>query len=670
MSTPHSMTETFDFGGEIVWHPTPDYIENANLTAFMRQHSIQDFDQLMRRSTEDVAWFTDAILKFLDIRFYKPYTQVVELTDGLAWPQWCVGGEMNVVHNCLDKYIGTPTEHQPALIWEGEEGETRTLTYGELTRQVNQAANALRALGLGKGDAIGLYMPMTSEVVVALLAIAKIGGVILPLFSGYGVSAVVTRLADADAKALFTTDGMFRRGKPVAMKPIADEAAEQVSTLQHLIVLKRTGGDTPMRAGRDHWWHDLIPSQSTAAPTEITRAEDRIMIIYTSGTTGRPKGAVHTHCGFPVKAAQDMAFGTDVHPFDPRLNVAAQGKPDEVIYWMTDMGWMMGPWLVFGTLILGSTFFLYDGAPDFPDVDRLWAMVERHKITTFGVSPTLIRALAAHGEEPVRKHDLSSLRFFASTGEPWNPAPWMWLFEVVGEGKRPIINYSGGTEISGGIVMGNPLLPLKACAFSGPCPGMAADVFDENGHSVTNQVGELVVKAPWIGMTRGFWKDPDRYLETYWSRWENVWVHGDFAARDSDGLWYILGRSDDTIKIAGKRLGPAEVESVVVQHPEIMEAAAIGVPHEIKGSELVVFCVMAPGYQPGEDLRAELKRMVMDAMGKALAPHAILFVNDLPKTRNAKIMRRMVRSAYLGLDLGDTSSLVNPEAVEGIRKAK
>ncbi|MFQ5616377.1 MAG: AMP-binding protein [Anaerolineales bacterium] len=659
------MTKKFDFGGEIVWRPTDDYIENANLTAFMRQHGIAGFDELMRKSTEDVAWFTDAVLKFMDIQFYEPYSTVVDMAGGIAWPRWCVGGKMNIVHNCLDKYIGTPAENQPAVIWEGEEGGTRTLTYGELYRQVNQTANALRSLGLGKGDAIGIYMPMTPEIVVALLAIAKIGGVILPLFSGYGVSAVVTRLADANARALFTADGFFRRGKPIAMKPTADKAAKQVPTVKHIIALDRADIRVEMQEGRDQWWRDLIPSQPEEAETEVTGAEDHIMVIYTSGTTGRPKGAVHTHCGFPVKAAQDMAFGTDLHPFD-----SAQEQPGQVIYWMTDMGWMMGPWLVFGALILGGTFFIYDGAPDYPGPDRLWGMVERHKITTLGVSPTLIRALIAHGEEPFRKHNLSSLRFFASTGEPWNPAPWMWLFERVGEGKRPIINYSGGTEISGGIVMGNPIQPLKACAFSAPCPGIAADVFDEDGNAVTDQVGELVIKAPWIGMTRGFWKDPNRYLDTYWSRWDDVWVHGDFAAKDSDGLWYILGRSDDTIKIAGKRLGPAEVESILVQHEGIIEAAAIGIPHKIKGSELLVFCVMSPGYEPYEDLRYELKQMVIDAMGKPLAPHDILFVSDLPKTRNAKVMRRMVRAAYLGQDPGDTSSLVNPETVEEIRKAR
>jgi acetyl-CoA synthetase len=366
---------------------------------------------------------------------------------------------------------------------------------------------------------------------------------------------------------------------------------------------------------------------------------------------------VHTHCGFPVKAAQDMAFGTDVHP-------------GQTIYWMTDMGWMMGPWLVFGALVLGSTFFVYDGAPDYPGTDRLWALVERHRLTTLGLSPTLVRALMPLGAEPVRAHDLTSLRFFASTGEPWNPDPWRWLFEVVGEGRRPIINYSGGTEISGGIVMGNPILPLKPCAFSGPCPGIAADVFDEEGRPVRNAVGELVIKAPWIGMTRGFWRDPERYLETYWSRWPGVWVHGDWAAVDEDGLWYILGRSDDTIKVAGKRLGPAEVESVLVAHPAVVEAAAIGVPHEVKGSELVALCVLAPAHLPTDELRAELRDAIVAAMGKPLAPRDVLFVSDLPKTRNAKVMRRMVRAAYLGQEPGDTSSLVNPEAVEEIRRAR
>lgn len=654
------MNEQFTFGGEIVWKPQPEQIEHANLTRFMRQHGIQDFEALMQRSTQDVAWFTDAVLKFLDIQFYEPYSKVVDLQDGIQFPKWCVDGKMNIVHNCVEKWTiddGQQTmvnRPSSAVIFEGEEGSTRTLSYEELNKEVNKAANALRALGLGKGGAIGIFMPMTPEIVIALLAIAKIGGIILPLFSGYGAGAIVSRMVDADAKALFAADGAFRRGKAVEMKSIADEAAENIPTLKHMIVLKRTGQNIKMKEERDLWWHELVDAQSDVCETEKTSAEDPLMIIYTSGTTGKPKGALHTHCGFPVKAAQDMAFGTDVHPSD-------------VIYWMTDMGWMMGPWLVFGSLILGATIFLYDGAPDYPSPSRLWELGEKHKINQMGVSPTLIRSLIPHGDEHFKKHDLSSLKCFASTGEPWNPDPWMWLFEKVGGRRIPIINYSGGTEISGGIVMGNMLMPLKPCAFSAACPGMDADVVDENGKSIRNAVGELVIKAPWIGMTRGFWNDRQRYLDTYWSRWEDVWVHGDFAAIDNDGLWYILGRSDDTIKIAGKRLGPAEVESILVRHEAIVEAAAIGVPHEVKGSELVLFAVTKPGVERSAALRQELHEMVVAEMGKPLAPKAILFVSDLPKTRNAKVMRRMIRAAYLDLELGDTSSLVNPAAVEEIQ---
>ncbi|HJS28181.1 MAG TPA: AMP-binding protein, partial [Anaerolineales bacterium] len=368
-----------DFGGEIVWAPTPDYVERANLTRFMRRHGLPDFPSLMRRSVEDVAWFTESVLEFLDIQFYTPYSQVLDLSGGVQWPRWCVGGRMNIVHNCLDKYQGTPKESEIAFIWEGEEGAVRSLTYRELYLQVNQAANALRDLGLGKGSPIGIFMPMIPEIVTSLLAIAKIGGIILPLFSGYGPGAVNSRLEDAGAQALLTADGFYRRGKPVSMKTVADEAVASLPGVKHMIVVRRTGIETQMQLGRDHWWHELVERQPEAAPMEVTSAEDHLMLIYTSGTTGRPKGAVHTHCGFPVKAAQDMAFGTDLHP-------------GERIYWMTDMGWMMGPWLVFGSLLLGGTFVIYDGSPDYPGPDRLWKLVEDHRITTLGISPTLVRA--------------------------------------------------------------------------------------------------------------------------------------------------------------------------------------------------------------------------------------------------------------------------------------
>jgi len=650
------MTESFKFGGEIVWHPTPHYIERSHLRRFMDQHGIQAFPELLERSTSDIAWFTDAVIKYLDIQFQQEYAQVVDLTDGIQLPRWCVDGKLNITYNCVDKWAADPeTRNRAALIWEGEEGITRRLTYGGLAAEVNRCANALHNLGLGQGDGIGLFMPMTPEIAVALLAIAKIGGIILPLFSGYGISAIVSRLGDADAKALFTADGFYRRGKIVDMKSVVDKAAQKIPTLENIIVLERVGNPIEMQPGRDHWWHEIIPPQSVKADIEFTEAEDVLMIIYTSGTTGKPKGAVHTHCGFPIKAAQDMAFGMDVHPGD-------------ILYWMTDMGWMMGPWLIFGTTLLGATCFIYDGAPDYPDSERLWQMVAHHRITGLGVSPTLIRTLMSNGDEKVKKYDLSSIHAFGSTGEPWNPDPWNWLFETVGEGKRPIINYSGGTEISGGIVMGNPLLPLKPTAFSAPCPGMAADVVDEAGNPVRNQVGELVIRAPWIGMTRGFWKDQQRYLETYWARWKNVWLHGDWAAIDEDDLWYILGRSDDTIKVAGKRVGPAELESALVNHPAVTEAAAIGIPDPIKGSAVVCFCVLNSGNEASQELGSVLRSKVAAELGKPLQPKDIKFVSDLPKTRNAKVMRRLIRSAYLGEDLGDTSNLLNPEILWEIRK--
>jgi acetyl-CoA synthetase len=596
--------------GDFVWHPTPELIAQSNLRRFMDQHGLRSLEELHQKSITDLEWYWDAVLRTLGIRFDRPYSRAVDLSRGIQWPQWCVGGQLNIVETCL-RHTGSKI----AIRYENEAGDLRALSYDELRREVNKAANFLRSQGLGKGDVVGVLMPMNPECVVAMLAIIKIGGIFLPLFSGFGQEAVETRLSDAGARALICADGCYRRGKFVP------------TTAEWNLVLK------------PQW--SAFPEQ---APTEHTSAEHPLMILYTSGTTGKPKGAVHTHCGFPVKATQDMWMGLDLHP-------------DEILYWVTDMGWMMGPWEVFGTLILGATMLLYDGALD---GDRLWSLVERHRVTTLGVSPTLIRSLL---RQPLGSHDLSSLRKFGSTGEPWNPEPWLWLFNEVGHGKLPIINYSGGTEISGGILMGNILTPMKPCAFSGPLPGMAADVVDESATSVRGKVGELVLRQPWIGMTRGFWNDPQRYLETYWSRFPDVWVHGDWAAVDDDGLWYILGRSDDTIKIAGKRLGPAEVESILTGHPAVAEAAAIGVPDELKGEALVCFCVLK---RPVSE--TELIDRVVAALGKAFKPRAVKFVSDLPKTRNAKVMRRIIRSAYLGEAPGDISSLENPEAVESILK--
>ena len=647
----------FEFGGEIAWEPTREYRDRSRLTAFVNRYGLADYDALLRRSVDDPQWFWSAVLDDLGIEFYEPYRQVLDTSRGIAWSRWCVGGRLNIVHNCLDKWIGTPVERKAALRWEGEEGATRTLTYGELFLEVNRSANAMRELGVMTGDRVALFMPMCPELVVAFFATIKLGGLVLPLFSGYGADAVATRLRDAEATLLITADGFRRRGKAVAMKPVADQAAAAAPSVRNMLVVSRIGADVPWTTPRDHRWEALVPRQSDVCDTVRTDAEDPLMILYTSGTSGRPKGTVHSHCGFPVKAAQDMAHCFDVHDTD-------------TMYWVTDIGWMMAPWELFGMTLLGGTTVIYDGALDHPGSDRLWGIVERHGVSILGVSPTLVRALMRHGEAPVRRHDLSSLRILGSTGEPWNPESWRWLFETAGGRRLPIINYSGGTETSGGLVAGNVLTPMKPCSFAGPPPGIAADVVDDAGRSVRNQVGELVVRGPWVGMTRGFWKDPDRYEQTYWSRFPGVWVHGDWAAIDEDGLWYILGRSDETIKIAGKRLGPAEVESVLVEHPAVGESAAIGVPDAAKGQALVCFCVLRPEHAASDALAEDLKAFVATHLGKPLRPKAIEFVADLPRTRNAKVMRRVIRSAYLDEAPGDLSSLENPQAVEEIRSTR
>ncbi len=656
MISSHSK-KTFPFDQKIAWDPNPNWISQSNLQRFMSKHQIPNYESLMRRSLEDIEWFWDAVLKDLEIQFYEDYREIVDLKKGIQFPCWCVGGKMNIVHNCLDKWQDTRTRWLPALKWEGEEGDQHSLTYGELYEEVNRCANALRSLGLGKGDAVGLFMPMIPELAIAFLAVIKIGGIILPLFSGYGSEAISTRLNDAGAKALFTADGFLRRGKSVDMKSTADKALENVPSVKHVIVAQRADVENiPWKKDRDYWWDELVPNHSPEAKTERTDAEDVLMIIYTSGTTGKPKGAVHTHCGFPVKAAQDMYHSMDL-------------KSGETMYWISDMGWMMGPWEVFGSLIIGASMVFYDGAPNYPDVDRLWSLVDNHRVTHLGVSPTLIRTLKPHGSQPIHRHNVSSLRMVGSTGSPWDPESWQWLFRTVLNSKKPILNYSGGTEVSGGILCGNFFKPLKPCAFSGPVPGMDADIVDADGQPIRQAVGELVIRKPWIGMTRGFWNDKERYLNTYWSRFPNVWVHGDYAAIDEDGLWYILGRSDDTIKVSGKRLGPAEVESIVNAHNAVAESAAVGVPHSIKDNEVVVFCVLKSEFESSEELRSELINLVVEKLGKPLKPKEIKFTRALPKTRNAKIMRRIIKSTYLGEDTGDVSSLEDPSTLDAIRES-
>lgn len=642
---------------DIAWRPTPYYVGRSRLRRFMERLGISTFAELLSKSAASPEWFWRAAVQDIDIQFYTPFEQVMDTSRGWEWTTWFKGARYNYVHDALDKHALGEDRDRPAIIFEGEEGVIRTLSYAQLHAEVCRFANGLRSLGVGEGDRVGLYMPFTPEVAIAMLACGKIGAVFIPIFSGYAAPSVASRLTDCGAKVLVTADGFTRRGKPVAMKEVADQAAASSPSVEKVIVHRRLGREVPWTDARDLWWHDLMESQSDTCDSVRTDAEQLYMIIYTSGTTGKPKGAQHVHCGFPVKGAQDMA-----HCFDL--------QPGDILFWYTDIGWMMGPWAISGALMLGATLFMYDGTPDYPEPDRVWAMLERHRITHLGISPTAIRSLMTHGDEWVSKHDLSALHFLGSTGEPWNPGPWRWYFDTVGGGRCPIINYSGGTEISGGILCCNPLLPIKPSSFNAPVPGMAADVVDEQGNPVRGAVGELAIRGPWPGMTRGFWGDPQRYTDTYFSRVPGLWVHGDWAQIDDDGYWYILGRSDDTIKVAGKRLGPAEVESAAVSHPAVSEAAAIGVPDELKGESVVVFAILGPRQEASEALRAEISETIVAQLGKSLAPKKVLFVSEVPKTRNAKIMRRVIKARYLGEPLGDISSLENPSAVEEIGRAR
>jgi acetyl-CoA synthetase len=643
--------------GPYAWTPSPEQAAGSRLRRFLDRLGCESRDELDRRMRQEgeasLEWFWRAAIADLDLGWRVPPERMHDSAGGIAWTRWWPGARINLADNAVSRHARANPDGE-AIVHESDAGAVRSWTWAELGAEVGRAAAGLRALGVGPGDAVGLCMPMTPECVALFLACSAVGAVVAPLFSGFGAGAIASRLADCEARVLCTSDGFTRRGNPVRLKAVADAAAESIPSLRHILVVRQLGDvEVPMTSPRDVWYHQLLAGRGADSGIADTAADDTQMLIYTSGTTGRPKGTVHVQGGFPIKATQDMAHCFDV------------GAADRVL-WYTDIGWMMGPWAICGALTLGATLVLFDGVPDHPGPDRLWSVVERHRVSVLGVAPTVIRSLMRHGDAPVRSHDLGSLRVLGSSGEPWNDEPWRWFLEVVGGGRCPIVNYSGGTEVSGGILGGNLLTPLRPGAFAGPVPGMVADVLDESGQPVRGRVGELAVRLPWPGMTRGFWRDPQRYLDTYWSRFPGVWVHGDWAEVDGDGLWYIRGRSDDTIKVAGKRLGPAEVESALVDHPAVAEAAAIGVPDPVTGEALAAFVVLRPGSADTAELREELSNRVAERLGRALRPHRVEVVAELPRTRNAKVLRRVVRAVYLGVDPGDLSSLENPAAVDAV----
>ncbi|WP_256669867.1 AMP-binding protein [Pseudomonas sp. OIL-1] len=640
-----------------VWTPTADMIQKTRLHQWMQAEGETDYERFLERSTNDPKWFAQALEQRLGIVWDKPYDTALNDAGGIKHPEWYAGGRLNILRSTLERWADDPQQAGcQALIWEGEDGEVREISYGELAQQVNNVAQGLSELGVKTGDRVAVYMPMLVETVVALLAIIKLGAIFTPAFSGYGAEALAARINASGAKALITADGFLRRGKVIRMKEEADRAADLCPGLEQMVVVRRLGREVQWNP-RDVDFASVQACDGSQCQTAVVDSQSPMMIIYTSGTTGKPKGAVHTHAGFPLKAALDVGLCMDV------------GQNDR-LFWISDMGWLTGPVVVFGGLINGACAVLYEGSPDYPQADRVWQIGARHQATHIGVSPTLVRSLMQHGDAVAQNHDLSALKAFASTGEPWNPEPWMWLFDVVGQGRYPIINYAGGTEIGGGILSNVLLKPISPITFNSRMPGMAAEIRDTEGNPVEQVLGELALAKPWIGMTRSFWQEPERYENSYFDRFPDTWVHGDWAIRDEEGFWTITGRSDDTLNVAGKRIGPAEMESILVSHPQVLEAGAIGVPDEIKGEAPVCFVVLHPGTQQSPDLEAELFELLGSRLGKAMRPKRLHYVSELPKTKNGKVMRRVIRSAYLGLEAGDLSSMDNPSALSDIRACK
>jgi acetyl-CoA synthetase len=630
---------------DFAWRPTPEVIERANVTRLMRRHGVADIDEMRARSVADVDWYWDAVVQDLGLPFSHPYSAVRDSSRGVEWTTWFSGGRFNAAAACVERWRET-TPSAPAIVHEDERGALRRMTYADLGAEVDRVAGGLRALGVGTDDVVAVFMPMVPEAAVALYAAAAVGAVALPLFSGFAAGAVAARLQDAGAKVVFTADATWRRGRQTLLKPVCDEAVASCPTVEHVIVHRNLGIAEPS--------HIDFAALGGDGAVEDTDAEHPLLIGYTSGTTGKPKGAVLTHAGFVVKVASEVAYEFDVHPGD-------------VFTWITDMGWIMGPLSVMGVHALGGTLLLYEGAPDTPASDRVWRLVERHGVNVLGVSPSLVRALKGVGAVPGEDVDLSALRTFGSSGEPWDEDAYRWLAETVGGRRRPVINFSGGTEVGGAFLAPYPVEPIKVCSLGGPSLGMDVDVFDSDGRSVRGSVGELVCKQPWPAMTRGVYRDPERYVESYWSMYPGVWRHGDWARADDDGQWYLLGRSDEVLNVAGKRVGPAEVETELLSHPAVAEAATIGVPDDAKGE--AIWCFWTPVDPAGDDVSAELAGLVTERLGRPFKPGRVVRVSDLPRTRSAKILRRAVRAVAVGEDPGDLSGAENPEALDVLRDA-
>jgi acetyl-CoA synthetase len=624
-----------------LYHPADSIVQAAN---------VPDYLSLRQDALQDPVSFWDARAREL-IDWYEPYEKVMDDSEAPFY-KWFTGGKTNIVHNAIDRHLKTPNKNKLALIWIGENGDKETYSYYRLNRKVSRFANVLKSMGVRKGDTVTIYMGRVPQLPIAMLACAKIGAVHSVVYGGFSEQALADRIADAKSKVLVTCDGAWLRGNTINLKDIADEALRRSPVCQSVIVYKRTGQEVNMEQGRDYWWHELenLPIASPYCETEQMDAEDPFFILYTSGTTGKPKGVLHTVGGYQVYVATTLKYVFDI-------------KPEDRWWCAADPGWITGhSYIVYGPLLLGATGFMYEGAPTYPYPDRWWQLVERYGITILYTAPTAIRGLMRFGEQWPQRHDLSSIRLLGSVGEPINPEAWRWYHKVIGREECPIMDTWWQTETGGFMITPTPAVPLKPGSATLPFCGIRADVVREDGTPCeANEDGYLVMQHPWPGMARTVWGDPDRYVDTYWSQFHDQgwYFTGDSARKDEDGYFWIIGRMDDVIKVSGYRLGTAEIESALVSHPDVAEAACIGVPDELKGNVIYAYCILNSGVEASDDLGEALRDHVGHEVGPIAKPAKVEFVDSLPKTRSGKIMRRLLKAQVMGQPIGDTSTLAD-----------
>ena len=620
----------------------------------MKKHEISSLDELCIKSKNNLEWFWESVDEDIGIVWDEPYTKTLDTSNGIAWAKWFVNGKTNIYKSSVEKFT-KKTPEKIAYDFISEDGIQTKLSYFELNSKVSKFANGLKSLGVKKGDVIAIYLPMIEEAVISILAAAKIGAVQTIIFSGYSSESLQIRLQDCKAKILLTSDGFHRKGKSISQKTIVENAIVDTN-IEKIVVVPYKGIDQYEKSNKIEFYDNLILNQSNSCSTEIMDSEDPLFILYTSGTTGKPKGVLHTHGGFSVFAGHQASY------------LVNMGENDR-LFWPADIGWITGlVWNVYGLLLTGSNAIIYDGALDFPNSDRVWEILSKYKATIFGISPTAVRLFKKINAKPLEKYSLDTLQNIPTTGEPLDEDSWWWLFEKVGNKKIPIMNLSGGTEIGGAMLSVFPGMKLKPSTVGIPVPGMDLDIVDEDGNPIRGNNGYLIIKQPWPAMTRGLLNDDERYLETYWSKFENIWFHGDYVLADDDNLWYMKGRVDDVINVSGHRMSTSEIEHTVISHNKISDAASISIPDELTGEAIVVFFV--PENKKEVNLEADIIEHINKKIGKIAKPKLIFQLSDLPKTRTGKIMRRLLKAKLTGNPLGDLSSLENPDILKEIDKFK